>query len=375
MRISDAARRELERFDLDLPVERAHTPPASWYASPELFELEREAVFGRTWQPVARVEQVREIGQYVAGCFADRPWVITRDHDGQLRGFHNVCRHKGREVVIGAGQADQLVCGYHAWAYDLSGRLRKAPQMAGIQDFDREAMGLMPIQVEAWGPWVFINPDLDAAPLAPRLADLDARLAASRWSELRFVAQREWTLACNWKVYVDNYLDGGYHVPHMHPSLDAQLDMVNYRTELFDEFVVQSCPSTREVNTAAPLDPRERIGTQATYAWLFPNFMINRYGDCLESNYVIPQGLSRCKVVFEYHYSESFSAGPGAAAFIAASIEQSTRTQQEDIEICESVQIGLGSGAYDRGRYAPRVEHGDHHFHRLLTQSLRALIE
>ncbi|MFV8755457.1 aromatic ring-hydroxylating oxygenase subunit alpha [Nannocystaceae bacterium ST9] len=363
MRISDATRHELTRFDLDVPIERAHTPPASWYTSPEIAELERDALFARSWQPVARAAELREPGQYVSGCFAERPWVITRDGEGRLRGFHNVCRHKGREVVRGSGRADQLVCGYHAWSYELNGRLRKAPQMAGVEAFDREAMALVPIQVEVWGPWVFINADLDAAPLAPRLSELDARLAASRWSELEYVQRIEWTLACNWKVYVDNYLDGGYHVPHMHPTLDAQLDMANYRTELFGEFSIQSCPSASEALG------QQRIGSQAIYAWMFPNFMINRYGPCLDSNLVIPQGPSRCKVVYEFYFREP--QAEGAREFIAASIEQSAITQREDIEICESVQIGLASGAYDRGRYAPRIEHGEHHFHRLLAKALR----
>lgn len=364
MPIHAALLRELERFDVDIPIERAHTPPASWYTTPELFELERSAVFGRSWQPVARVEQLREPGSYVAGCFADRPWVITRDLEGQLRAFHNVCRHKGREVVLGAGRAEQLVCGYHAWTYDLAGRLRKAPQMAGVEAFDREAMSLVPIQVEAWGPWLFVNPELDAAPLAPRLTELDARLEASSWSELEFVHRNEWTLACNWKVYVDNYLDGGYHVPHMHPTLDAQLDMARYQTELFAEFSIQSCPSAGEAELA-----QQRIGGQAIYAWLFPNFMINRYGPCLDSNHVIPLGPDRCKVVCEFYFRETKTAE--AKAFIAASIEQSAITQREDIEICESVQVGLRSGAYDRGRYAPRVEQGEHHFHQLLARALR----
>jgi len=196
------------------------------------------------------------------------------------------------------------------------------------------------------------------------LTELDARLEASSWSELEFVHRNEWTLACNWKVYVDNYLDGGYHVPHMHPTLDAQLDMARYQTELFAEFSIQSCPSAGEAELA-----QQRIGGQAIYAWLFPNFMINRYGPCLDSNHVIPLGPDRCKVVCEFYFRETKTAE--AKAFIAASIEQSAITQREDIEICESVQVGLRSGAYDRGRYAPRVEQGEHHFHQLLARALR----
>lgn len=369
MRISEAARREIECFDLDLPVEMGLMPPAGWYGSQEIFDLEREAVFGRTWQPVARREQVPEPGRYISGCLAGRPWVITRDLEGHLRAFYNVCRHKGREVVLGAGKAEQLVCGYHAWSYDLNGRLRKAPQMAGAKAFERETMGLRPMRVEAWGPWICINPDMDAAPLGPRLLELNARLDATDWGKLKYAERREWTLACNWKVYVDNYLDGGYHVPHMHPSLSAQLDMSGYQTELFGEYSIQSSKSARQGDISPGIDAQKRIGKEAIYAWIYPNLMLNRYGPCLDMNHVIPLSPSSCKVVYEFYFLEC--EGESGRAFMAESMEQSAVIQREDIEICESVQRGLSSGAYERGRYAPRVEHGEHHFHGLLARALR----
>ena len=353
--------RELARFDPELPIERAWTPPSSWFTSPEIHALELEAVLAGTWQPVARIERLREPGDYVSGCLAGEPWVVVRGDDGELRAFHNTCRHKGREVVQGCGNAAQLVCGYHAWTYDLLGRLRSAPSTAGIEAFERESMSLAPLALETWGLWVFVNLDRSAAPLAGRVAELDARLPAADWQRLRFVDQRTWTLECNWKVYVDNYLDGGYHIPHMHPSLDAQIDMSNYRTELFAECSIQS--------SSPAADGNERIGDGALYGWIYPNFMLNRYGPCLDTNYVLPLGPDRCQVLYDFFFTET--EGPDARAFIEQSIEQSALTQREDIAICESVQTGLRSSGYDRGRYAPRVETGEHHFHRLLAADLR----
>jgi len=175
-------------------------------------------------------------------------------------------------------------------------------------------------------------------------------------------------LECNWKVVVDNYLDGGYHIPHMHPSLDAQLDMDSYRTELFEHCSIQSSRSAPAADERIDFDAAGRIGEEALYLWMFPNFMINRYGPCMDSNLVIPRGPDRCEVIYEFFFMET--EGPAARQFIEESMAQSAVTQREDIAICESVQLGLGSTSYDRGRYAPQVEMGEHHFHRLLGARL-----
>jgi choline monooxygenase len=351
----DDVRAEVARFDPALPVERAATPPASWYVDPRFAELDRRAVFGRSWQAVGLAAEVAAPGAFTSGCLAGIPWLVVRGDDGVLRGFHNSCRHKGREVVTGRGVAgDSLVCGYHAWAYGLDGRLKRAPRMAGVLDFDREAMSLVPLAVETWGPWLFVHAG-EARPLALRLAELQRRLPARGWDRHRHLDRREVVVRANWKTVVDNYLDGGYHVPHMHPSLAAQLDMSGYRTELLEDCSIQHAPPAGD-------GPAARIGEGALYAWIYPAFMINVYGPWIDSNTVVPLGHGRCKIVFDFFLAEALPDD-----VVRKSIAQSEVTQREDTEICESVQIGLGSPSYDRGRYAPRVEAGEHHFHRLLA--------
>lgn len=368
----DASLRDLvARFDPAIPIERASTPPAAWYTDPAIYELERRAVFGRAWQPVARLSALDRPGAYASGCSVGEPWVVLRDDEAALRAFSNTCRHKGREVVQGHGHAETLVCGYHAWTYDLRGRLRSAPRMAGIQGFDREVMSLPPLAVEAWGPWAWVSPTPDTAPLLPRVAELDRRLGATGWERLCFHSRTSWTIGCNWKVYVDNYLDGGYHVPHMHPSLDAQLDMASYRTELFEELSIQTVNPAAGPDARTELDGSVRIAGGAIYAWIYPNFMLNRYGPCLDTNHVVPLGPDRCRVDYEFFFMDDGSGSEEARRFVEASIEQSAVTQREDVAICESVQLGLGSRHYDTGRYAPRVEMGEHHFHGLLAADLR----
>ena len=371
--MASSLRDAISSFDSAAPIEDAWTPPSSWYVDPKFHELERRAVFARSWQPVARVADLAQTGDYASGVVAGEPWVVVRGEDGELRAFANTCRHKGREVVQGCGRSEQLVCGYHAWTYDLCGALRSAPRMAGIRGFERGAMSLPPIAIEIWGPWVFVNFDADAAPLAGQVTELDRRLTATDWGRLRYVHGATWDIASNWKVVVDNYLDGGYHIPHMHPTLDAQIDMSTYRTEVFERYSIQSTGASSVNDERIEYAAGDRIGGGAIYAWLHPNFMLNRYGGCLDTNLVLPVGPDRCRVIYEFFFEET--EGAQATQFIEQSVAQAAVTQREDIAICESVQVGLQSGSYDRGRYAPQVEQGDHHFHGLLAADLRAAIE
>ena len=355
-------RAEVEKFDPTVPIERARTPPASWYSARALYDLERQAVFAKRWQLAARRDQVAEPGNYVTGQSLGEPWVLVRGPDGVLRALANVCRHKGREVVTKCGHAERLVCGYHAWSYHLDGTLASAPRIAGIEDFDKETMALPRYAVTEWGPWVFVNLDRKAPPLVNHLTELDRRLAASSWEDLRYVADAQWNVHANWKVVVDNYLDGGYHIPHMHPSLAAQLDMDTYRTEVFALYSIQSSGSSSSAAGA-------RVGNQALYAWIYPNIMVNRYGPCLDVNHVVPLSEDRCRIDYAFYFLDTVRED---GALVERSIEQSAIIQREDVEICESVQRGLTSSTYDRGRYAPRVELGEHHFHRLLAADYAA---
>ncbi len=358
--------REIARFDPDVPLARASSPPASWYVDSAFHDLEADAVFSRHWLFACPADHVAEPGSWAAGRCGALPWVVVRDDDGALRAFHNVCRHRGAEVVRGCGRGE-LVCRYHAWRYRLDGRLRSAPRAGALQGFDRDALGLRPLAVHRWGPLILIHADPAAAAFAA--PELDARLAATGWGSLRWTARRSYDVGCNWKIFNDNYLDGGYHIAHMHPTLDAQIDMSSYRTELFARSSLQSCPPSVD-DARARVDVSARIGSGALYGWVHPTLMINRYGPVLDTNTVEALAADRCRVHFDFWFDGD--ADDEAAEFVAASMEQSHVTQLEDIDVSESVQVGTGSGAYDRGRYAPAWEKAIHHFHRLLAADLRA---
>ena len=357
-------REEIRRFDADQPLEAAWLPPSSWYNDPRFYELERDTVFRRNWLVAARADQLKHVGDYVAGMITGEPYVVVRGEGGTLGAFFNVCRHHAAQVMSGAGCTKSLVCPYHGWTYGLDGRLLRAPELGAVRDFDRAQFGLVPMHVAEWCGLVFISMADSPPPLAPPLSGLAERLGDLDIGRLQFVARRTYTLACNWKVYVDNYLDGGYHVSYLHRGLAARLDLDSYRTEIFERYSIQSGAGADGGTKESGSDFAERIGSRVFYAWLYPNLMINRYGPMMDTNWVIPRGHDRTEVIFDYYFTPETARDDD---FVQKSLAASDVVQVEDVDICESVQRGLGSSSYDRGRYSVKREQGEFHFHRLLS--------
>jgi choline monooxygenase len=346
----------------------AYTIPASWYIDPRVADGEKQLVFAKTWQQVGRLDQVAEPGDFLTATVAGEPIVVVRGPDKQLRAFFNVCRHHAMSVMNEpAGHAERLRCPYHGWTYTLEGELRGVTEFEGVCQFDRAQNGLVPVRVETWEKFVFVNLDLKAASLVEFLGPLVERARPLGFGELKFFERRSYTIDCNWKVYVDNFLDGGYHVPHMHKGLNSVLDYTNYTIENLERCCVQSSPvsvdSGSESNAAAT-----RKGDRAFYFWQYPNFMLNWYEGYLDTNLVIPLGVDRCEVIFDFYFGDTSAP---AIPYIRQSIEVSERVQQEDITICDGVQRGLHSRAYQAGRLSVRREAGEHLFHRLLAADLK----
>jgi choline monooxygenase len=356
-------------FPFDPNIARAATIPARLYNDPVYLELERERIFAHTWQLVGRSEQVKEHGQFFTAAVGNDAIVVLRDRD-TLRGFYNVCLHRAGPVAQGCGKRNTLQCRYHGWTYGLDGTLLRAPEMDGVERFDPAEMHLVPIQIATWGPLVFANLDGKAPPLLEVLEDVPRRVAPFRCEEMTYVTRKEWDIACNWKVYVDNYLEG-YHLPVVHPGLHKELDYDNYKVEPHRYFSIQHAP-LRAVHGGNPdrrYDPARAEVAEAVYVWLFPNMMLNVYMGQMQTNVVIPMGHDRCRVVFEW-FSAKPPADPAADAEWTKLLAFSDEIQDEDIEICEIVQRNLRSRIYDRGRYSAARENGVHHFHSLLHEFL-----
>jgi choline monooxygenase len=358
----------LALYDDTAPLAEAHTIPAPWYLEPEIERIEQQHVFGGNWLAIGRIDQVANPGDYFTTELAGEPVVIVRAQDGQLRAFYNVCRHHAAAVATEpCGHAQSFRCPYHGWNYALDGSLKGMPEFAGVCNFDRAANGLVPIPVDTWENFVLVNLAPNPAPLGDFLSDLAPRVSPLNLQSLHYHSRKAYTLNCNWKVYVDNYLDGGYHVPHLHKGLNSVLDYTHYTIENGERYCLQSSPMVAsEEDTQVAVT---RQGDRAWYFWLYPNFMINIYEGVMDTNLVLPLGPGKCRVIFDFFFAD---ISPERHEYNTASIATSDKVQDEDVAICESVQRGLASRVYGAGRLSVRREAGEHLFHRLLAHDLKS---
>jgi choline monooxygenase len=357
----------LARYNSASPLAEASTIPAPWYTDPRIAKLEAQTVFSNSWQMVGRTDQVERPGQFVTAQVAGEPIVVVRGNDGALRAFFNVCRHHAAAVVMEeCGQASILHCPYHGWNYGLDGSLKGMPEFDGVKDFDRQQNGLAPVKTEVWEQFVFVNLAPNSATLSDFLGGLVKRASPLGLSQLRYFDRRVYDLHCNWKVFVDNYLDGGYHVPHLHKGLSSVLDYKEYTIEIEDRYCLQSSPMVAGTEDAATATTRK--GDRAWYFWQYPNLMINCYAGYMDTNLVLPLDVDHCRVIFDFYFSDVSEA---AREYNRQGVEVSDRVQGEDLGICEAVQRGLKSRAYGAGRLSVRREAGEHLFHRLLAADLR----
>lgn len=362
----------IESYNPNSTLAEASTIPAPWYVDARIMDLERRSVFARSWQMVGRADQVRAPGQYITCEVAGEPLLIVRGNDRVLRGFFNVCRHHAAAVMTELeGSAPVLRCPYHGWTYTLEGELKGTPDFSGVCNFDREINGLVPVEIAVWEKWVFVKLERCAPSLEEFLGSgLVEQVRLLKLENLHWMERRHYTFDCNWKVFVDNYLDGGYHIPYLHKGLDSVLDYSKYEIENGERFCLQWSPMVAEGAEAQTGEVRK--GDRALYYWIYPNLMINWYEGVMDTNMVIPLGVDRTEVIFDFYFPD---VSPEARERNAASINIGQRIQDEDVAICKSVQRGLASRAYVAGRLSVRREAGEHLFHRLLYADLKSIVE
>ncbi len=327
-----------------LPLESAESLDAFYYYDRKIFLTEKRSIFNGMWHYVGRKDQVSSVGSFFTTNIGDEPIVVLRNQEG-IAAFSNVCRHRGTTLAQDHGSMNKFVCPYHGWTYDLNGSLLGCTEPNGWQCLDKEANGLVKFEVQSIGPWIFVNRShvsFDRFIKGLKLPPLDR--FAWRW-------QKVYDIKCNWKVFVDNYLDGGYHIPYSHQDLATVADYGNYKIEQSEFSVTQTVPlgDTNDVRKG-----------MAYYVWLFPNFMINVSEGVLDTNLVIPVDEENCKVVFDFYFTPEVKLEA-----ISRSEVITNRIQEEDIEICERVQRGLRSNHYKTGRYHVREE-GMYYFHKLV---------
>jgi choline monooxygenase len=367
-------------LDVNQQIECAHTLASRFYVDPKILEIEKEKIFRRSWQLVGSLDQpcaevnglkktISDPETYFTTDVAGEPLLIVRDQQGILRAFSNVCRHRAGPIALGSGCKNVMRCQYHGWTYTLDGKLIGTPDVEGVEFFDRSTMGMFPVSLQTWEKFMFVNFDPRAESLSSVLGQIPQQAQGFQFAGLQFAERRDYLINCNWKVYVDNYLEG-YHIPIAHPGLMREIDYSQYRTDTFRFYSQQFAP----IRAMKAEDAGERFyapGTglqQALYFWIFPNLMLNIYPDNISTNVIVPLTADKTLTIFEWFFRDVDQ--PTTRARIEKAVAFSDEVQQEDILLCENVQRGLHSSTYDRGRYSVKRENGVHHFHMLLSEFL-----
>jgi choline monooxygenase len=348
-------------------IAATRTVPWSWYSDPAVLAAEHERVFGRFWQYAGHVGEVAEPGSFATTTVGPMPVALVRDRDGVLRAFLNVCRHRGALVCEGAGRRETLQCPYHAWTYGLDGTLLSAPRADREPGFTTDGLGLVPLRAETWGPFVFVNPDPDAGPLADHLGDLPSLLAADGVDvdALRFHNRAETEYDANWKVCVENYLEC-YHCSVAHPSFSKAIDVSP------DAYALETRPSL--LSQFGP--PKNGGGgvydatgelARGHFHLLFPNTAINVMPGRpnLSIGPIVPLGPERT-----YRYLDYFFAPETSPGWIAEYVELDNQVGAEDRGLVERVHAGMRAGMPDHGVLLPVSEKLIAEFQRQLTDVL-----
>ena len=337
--------------------------PYSWYTDPEILRREQERIFRPAWQYVGHTGQLAVPG-YLATTVGRTPVVVTRDRDGVLRAFVNVCRHRGFTVADGEGSRETLQCPYHAWTYELDGRLRKAPRSEEEPDFPQDELGLVPVAVDTWGPFLFANAGPSAEPLADALGSLPAQVAELGLDVDSLVHHSRWEaeVEANWKIVSENFLEC-YHCQVAHPAFSELIDVSPeaYVLSTDGRLSTQHGP----LRTMTPQDELPR----AQFHFLWPSLGINIFPGRpnLSIGPIVPLTPERTYRFLDYFF------GPGVEpGWIDELIAFDNQVGQEDLALVEGVQRGVVSGAVGHGVLMSRSEQLIAHFQALTAAALSA---
>jgi phenylpropionate dioxygenase-like ring-hydroxylating dioxygenase large terminal subunit len=346
--------------------------PSSWYTDPRIFGLERERIFERTWQCVGVADQLGAPGDFLSATVGRVPVVILRGTDGELRGFVNVCRHRCAEVVSGTGNRQVLQCPYHAWTYDLDGRLVSAPRSGPEPFYETEDVRLEPVSVATLGPFVFANLDRAATSLEDQLEGLEERMRKDGldFTGLVYAGHDEAEIQANWKVLVENFNEC-YHCATAHPAFSRVVEVseTGYHLE-HGTWTSRAVTELRRSRTGGERSyPYEVDGEndRGQFALLWPTFTLSQTPGMrrVVSMYIVPLSPNRTRTVCDTYVDPGMSAEriEQAAAF-------SSQVAKEDEALVESVQRGLESGRVRQGRLMLPSEQLVWHFQQLVRQAI-----
>lgn len=341
-------------------IENQFTLPSKWYFENSYLEREKTEIFSKEWQLVGSRTQIRNPGEILLAEVADNPIIVICQKDNTLKAFYNVCQHRGGPLAYENCSVSKLQCKYHGWVYELNGDLKNARGF-NKTELNIEDFGLQPIHVTEWMGQVFVNLSNSPQDLHQHIDEIKTLTSPIDFSDYVFKFRESYQINCNWKVYMDNFLEG-FHIPFVHPELNKVIDYKSYKTEIYERFSLQWCPLDSELSPyGKSANSKEN---KAFYFTIFPNIILNIAPGRLQTNIVEPKNSKTCVVHFDYHFDNPEEAD------IEKDADFSEMVQQEDILICENVQKGLESKGYDKGKFSPLNEQGVFHFQSLVKSSL-----
>ena len=339
------------------------TLPYGWYSDPELLRREQERIFRPAWQYVGHLGRLPEPGTFFTGRAGSVPIVVTRARDGEVRAFVNVCRHRGFVVAEGSGKRETLQCPYHAWTYGLDGSLRRAPRSEEEQDFPREELGLAPVAVAAWGPFVFANAGPDPEPLESALGSMPAQIAELGLvvDELVFHTRWEAEIEANWKIVSENFLEC-YHCQVAHPAFAEVIDVSAEAYSLASDgrLSSQRGPVRADVTLEGELQ-------RSQFHFLWPNLGVNIFAGHpnISIGPIVPLTPDRT-----YRFLDYFFGPDVGAAWIDDLMAFDTQVGIEDRALVEGVHRGMASGVFEHGVLMGHSEQLIGHFQQLTAAAL-----
>ncbi len=333
-------------FEIDPDIRKAKTLDSKFYIDESFFELSKSKIFSKSWQFIDTSDDKFDLRpSVILPAFLDEPVFISKS-EGVVKCLSNVCTHRGKILVEEPCKASLIRCGYHGRRFSLDGKFLSMPEFEGVEDFPCESDNLTVIPSANWGGLLFASLD-PAAAFSEFVADADSMINIADFAGAKLTATRIYEVNAHWALYCENYLEG-FHIPFVHHSLNEIVDYGSYRTETFRFSSLQTALTNDET-------------VAARYLFIFPNLMFNFYPWGISVNIVRPVSPSKTVVEFLTYVSDESKLDTGAGADLHS-------VEMEDEAVVESVQKGIRSRFYSRGRYSPSREQGTHHFHRMIAE-------
>ena len=356
------------KFSIHPNIAQAETLSSEFYENPEIFIDCKEKIFAASWQFITHLSTFNDHTifpfSFLKG-YIDESLLLIKNED-VINCYSNVCTHRAHLVASRPCSINTLRCPYHGRNYNLDGTFKSMPGFEGLQDFPTKKDNLKSIPIFTWNNFVFasLNASIDMTSV---LNDIEKRLPSFPFDDLTHDedSSNSWEINAHWALYCENYLEG-FHVPFVHKGLAKDIDVNTYETKLLENGVLQiaECEEPLEI-LKDPRSPSRNI--YGLYYWIFPNIMLNFYSWGLSVNIIEPIATEKTRIRF-LSYSINSMAQPQVGD---ATLE---RVELEDQSVVKSVQKGIKSRYYKKGRYSPTHEKGVHHFHGLLVDVLNSSV-